>query len=414
MNPLATVARFHKALRLASYYWHGPLVLRGKVYHVRFQFEGREIKFTTKTGDRKLAEDIEQRRRQELIESLHGIPIHTKDRTQPVRDALAEYFTRYKLAKVDRSAGSLKAVHHRINRLNEFFRNRMVGQLTVKDVTDYQAHRRQKMGMAVATINQEVGILLRGIGKRGRQLREAMKDEGVKTRLDGKPTVEGIPFSVEEQDLLLRLAEDSGSPFLPFALRIAFNTGMRHREISGIAIAQIDFALRVINIEDAKTPAGVRPIPLSGALGEAFDKYMRWYVGRFGEIQPDWYLFPGGHLSKSDPTKHVQTFDQSWQLLRKRARLEDRRFHDCRHTLITEMVERGVHPELIRQLVGHVSEKVIRKYSRVRREAKRAVLDDITAYREEMRAKNVIPISAKKPVAASAKKPAAKKRAASR
>ena len=51
------------------------------------------------------------------------------------------------------------------------------------------------------------------------------------------------------------------------------------------------------------------------------------------------------------------------------------RWHDNRHTLITELAESGVGDETIMSLAGHVSRQMLSRYSHIRMQAKRDALD---------------------------------------
>ena len=53
------------------------------------------------------------------------------------------------------------------------------------------------------------------------------------------------------------------------------------------------------------------------------------------------------------------------------------RWHDNRHTLVTELAESGAGDEVIMSIAGHVSRAMLSRYSHVRMEAKRRALDDI-------------------------------------
>jgi integrase len=55
------------------------------------------------------------------------------------------------------------------------------------------------------------------------------------------------------------------------------------------------------------------------------------------------------------------------------------RWHDNRHTLITELAESGAGDEVIMSIAGHVSRAMLSRYSHVRMEAKRRALDEIAA-----------------------------------
>ena len=51
------------------------------------------------------------------------------------------------------------------------------------------------------------------------------------------------------------------------------------------------------------------------------------------------------------------------------------RWHDNRHTLITDLAESGAADETIRDIAGHVSKQMLKHYSHIRMEAKRNALE---------------------------------------
>jgi regulator of PEP synthase PpsR (kinase-PPPase family) len=55
------------------------------------------------------------------------------------------------------------------------------------------------------------------------------------------------------------------------------------------------------------------------------------------------------------------------------------RWHDNRHTLVTELAESGAGDEAIMSIAGHVSRAMLSRYSHVRMEAKRRALDEIAS-----------------------------------
>jgi len=55
------------------------------------------------------------------------------------------------------------------------------------------------------------------------------------------------------------------------------------------------------------------------------------------------------------------------------------RWHDNRHTLITDLAESGAGDETIRDIAGHVSKQMLKHYSHIRMEAKRRALESIVA-----------------------------------
>jgi hypothetical protein len=68
----------------------------------------------------------------------------------------------------------------------------------------------------------------------------------------------------------------------------------------------------------------------------------------------------------------------AWIKVRQKAEVKGR-WHDNRHTLVTELAESGAGDEVIMGIAGHVSRAMLSRYSHVRMEAKRRALDEIAA-----------------------------------
>jgi hypothetical protein len=77
-------------------------------------------------------------------------------------------------------------------------------------------------------------------------------------------------------------------------------------------------------------------------------------------------------------TRPVTTLRTAWTKVRKEAKVVGR-WHDNRHTLVTELSESGAGDEVIMSIAGHVSRAMLSRYSHVRMEAKRRALDEIAA-----------------------------------
>lgn len=61
------------------------------------------------------------------------------------------------------------------------------------------------------------------------------------------------------------------------------------------------------------------------------------------------------------------------------AQLPGLRFHNLRHTIITEMAETGVQDNVMESIGGHLSRRMLEQCSHIRMEAKRKVLEELNA-----------------------------------
>ena len=93
---------------------------------------------------------------------------------------------------------------------------------------------------------------------------------------------------------------------------------------------------------------------------------------------PEWYVFPAGKGQPNDPTRPVTTLRTAWITVRDKAKVVGR-WHDNRHTLVTELAECGAGDEVTMSIAGHVSRAMLSRYSHVRMEAKRRARDEIAA-----------------------------------
>ncbi len=157
---------------------------------------------------------------------------------------------------------------------------------------------------------------------------------------------------------------------------LALHAGMRDAEIRGLQWGRVDLRDAMITIGDAKTEAGEgRTIPLNSDVQGALVAHARWYLERFGETRPEWYLFPFGQPQPTEPARPMTSLKTVWARIKKDAKVTGR-WHDNRHTFITDLAESGeAGDETIRDLAGHVSKNMLKHYSHIRTEAKRRAVD---------------------------------------
>jgi integrase len=252
----------------------------------------------------------------------------------------------------------------------------MAVDITEQTVTAYQTTR-LKEDAAPKTINEEVGFLLRLLGEAGDVIRTRLRRR--KALKLAVPRGPGKAYTPEEKSAMLAAAKAARSRAIYPALMLALNTGERDAEIRGLQWERVDLTKAILTVGVSKTEAGEgRTIPLNSVLLGAMVEYSKWYTLRFGTIQPEWFVFPFGKPRPTDPTRPMVTLKTSWSNVRKAAKVTGR-WHDNRHTLITDLAESGAGDETIRDIAGHVSKQMLKHYSHIRMEAKRKALESIVA-----------------------------------
>jgi len=127
----------------------------------------------------------------------------------------------------------------------------------------------------------------------------------------------------------------------------------------------------------------------------------------FGGLQPEHFAFPSCENDHIDPTKPQKSWRSAWRRLTRAVQCascgriqspaatcgnEDcsadirgllsstagLRFHDLRHHAITELAESQASDQTIMAIAGHVSPRMLARYSHVRLEAKRDALEALS------------------------------------
>jgi integrase len=253
----------------------------------------------------------------------------------------------------------------------------MAVDISERTVLKYQTDRLSE-GASPKTVNEEVGFLLRLLPVAHADAIRAQLKQQKKLKLKVNKRV-GKAYSEEEKRQLLDAAKTAKrSKGIYLVTMLAQHAGRRDKEIRTLQWSGLDLVERLVTVGESKTDAGTgRTIPMNAELCAAAVEYAKWYTSRFGATQPDWYVFPAGRPRPNDPTKPQSSIKTAWRNARKKANVEGR-FHDNRHTFVTDLVESGAGDEVIRDMAGHVSKDMLKHYSHIRMQAKRRAVEALT------------------------------------
>ncbi len=141
------------------------------------------------------------------------------------------------------------------------------------------------------------------------------------------------------------------------AIRLLLLTGCRRNEILTLGWDDIDRSAGELRLLDSKT--GPRPVPLTPAVERV--------LARIPRIEGNPWVIAG--RDRSDRLKRIDPF---WNKLRARARLEDVRLHDFRHSFASQALEIGEGLPVIARLLGHRTVMTTVKYAHLARDTERA------------------------------------------
>lgn len=243
--------------------------------------------------------------------------------------------------------------------------------ITREVIERFQARRRAE-GAKNRTVNMDVGAL-RQVLKRFKQWRRLEDDVTMLTEKGGAPI--GRALTGDEQRRLLEMAQSNDEwEHVYCAAVLAGNTSMRGCEVKQIRRRDVDHDKHLIHIRNSKNETSKRVIPLNAPALAAVERMLA-RADKLGHTNPDHYLWCASQYHKFDPTEPAANWNSAWRALRTAAGLPWLRFHDLRHTVVTELLEAGEPDHVVESITGHLSRRMLEHYSHVRIKAKKDALD---------------------------------------
>jgi len=288
--------------------------------------------------------------------------------------------------KLELSPSSYLKEKQLLVRPREYFQATPLNKISAERLIDYREWRAAQ-SVGAAMLNMEIGVIRR-ILKRAK-LWHTLAD-------DVKPLKEprsiGRAMTPDEKTQLLETASLKPEwETACWATILALSTTMRACEIKALRWRDINLLDETLTVPKSKTEAGERIIPLTPDAYEVLVK-LRARAEMFGNVESSHFVFAtfkpvgrfdgkkmlGMHASSFDPTRPIGSWKKAWRKLREKAGLKGLRFHDLRHHAVTELAESGASEQTILAIAGHVSRRMLERYSHIRLEAKRNALQALT------------------------------------
>jgi integrase len=307
------------------------LYKRGNQYWTAIWIDGVRTMRSLETSNRRQAETLEQRLRDELHTKRFQLPNLKPEML------FGELYGRF-LAE-----GEVKPHHRdRAKMFLPFFSEMPIGQITKNDIVRYRKYRHEKhrrmqakedqKKLSETTVNRDIEVI--------RHLLFWAADEGfiaanpiarirmVRERGKRRPVM-----SVAEEIKLLEACSDHLRPIVIAAL----DTGMRRGELLNQLWEHVDFDRNLLSVTHSKTAEGEhRSVPLTTRVRTMLDANRK----DSGLI----FTYDG------KPIRRPKT---GWAAALRRAGLAHYRIHDLRHTFNSRLVEAGVIADIRKALMGH-------------------------------------------------------------
>ncbi len=308
---------------------------------------GAKIKrWKTGTPNRTLAKQQEAMIKTDLMKGL----VKSEQAQGPVAfKALAEMYLA--APDVKRQASYPVKVSTVQKRFIPAFRDMLVQAIRPTLIEKYRELRRQEVGyhgklVTPATLNRDMALLKHMFSY---AIREGWQDRNPvrKVKFEKENNVRDRVLEPEEFDWL----QKHSAPHLQAINLMAYQTAMRSGEILGLTWDRVDWKAGLIRLqaEDTKTDEA-RLVPLTAELTDLLrDLYKVRYLH-----EPHVFLANG---------QSVGSVKTAFKAACRRAKIKGFRFHDFRHTAVTNMRRAGIDHLTIMKITGHKTLEVFKRYN---------------------------------------------------
>ncbi|WP_315920361.1 site-specific integrase [Mesorhizobium sp. SP-1A] len=242
----------------------------------------------------------------------------------------------------------------------------------IADISDATVARliakRRGEDVSNATVNRTVTQPLRALLRRARRTwKQSVQDIEWKDHFLKEPQERIREASAEEEAKLMASIRGDYAP----ALRFALLTGCRRAEIVGLQWKDVDFFNREFRVRGKGERD--RTIPMTEAIFA-----LLWALKDHHKTAVFTYLVkrprPGAKRGTREPIT-TQGFKTEWRRTRNRAKIENYRFHDTRHTAATRLVRATGNLKLAQKLLGHSEIATTSRYAHVTKDDLRAGME---------------------------------------
>ena len=313
-----------------------------KVWQMSFFVNGRQIRRSTGTTNEKLAEKIHAKVLTQITEDKWFDK--PKDEKKSVDEMIDKYLSEYSILKTPNGEARDQSI---AKNLRKFFRGLLLKAVSPATIVQYKAFRRKKP-VKPATLERELCFLKRAFNLAVYEWEWIEKNPVARISKEKFNNEVERWLSFDEEKSLL----NSCSEPLKSIVIIALNTGMRQHEILDLEWQNVDLSRKIATIIRSKN-GEIRSIPLNH---RAFN-----VLCSGANLRPlkSKYVFSSSAGTRIERRNLLRDFYKA----RKKAKLENFRFHDLRHTFATRLVQAGIDIYTVSKLLGHKDIRMTQRYS---------------------------------------------------
>jgi integrase len=330
---------------------------RGEIYWMVFTFNGKRIQQSTRTRNKRDAEEIERAYRTQLAKGEVGIM--PKKEVPTFSQAVKEFLVWSKSEHREKS-NTQQGYGWSCKSLLLFFKELPLDQIEPQDVERYKIWRGKQPSknqknlklkpeelatISNATINRELACL------------RIIINRYIKNDFLTKNPVSKVKFLKENLDRWRVLTDKEEELYLTEASQplqdiatLMLECGCRPEELFRLECKNVNLEIGYLFIPFGKTQNAKRRIPLSMRAAMVLDRRLRENNSK--------YIFVNERTGNP-----VTTLKKAHQGALKRSKIDPLRIYDLRHTFASRFVESGGDLITLKDLLGHASLQMVLRYA---------------------------------------------------
>lgn len=318
------------------------LYKQNEVWYVRLYVNGRRIRKSTGTDNKRLAEDIYAKMKMEIREGRYFQKDQGNKRT--FKEMADKYMAEYAIKK---ASTSMLRDTISLKHLLPTFGNKLLSQVTPNLISKYKVQRAQE-GASASSINKELAFSKHAFSIAIREWEWTRDNPFTRISMEKLPQPRVRYLTKEEFDRLYQACNDRLKPIVMFAVY----TGIRQDNILSLTWQQVDLNRGTIVLENTKN---------GDRLGLPINQIVKDLLMELKKIKhiKGQYVFYSLNGTKLDGGKIRKWFKQAC----KKAGVEDCTFHTLRHTFASWLVQNSVDLYRVQRLLGHKTGEMTRRYA---------------------------------------------------
>jgi integrase len=315
----------------------------GGKWYINYRQNGRQIKRSTKTTNKKLAE-IKLKELEVRLFKGEPEPLIAKEAP---KNPLAEFFRRYiEFSDATKAAATRISDTYRIRQMQDYFARRGIKHL--EDITPGEIQLFQTFIMAdhnARSYNNFINLLKSMLNKAVEW--GVIKSSPIKGCKPLKVPKKVRYFSKEEIEGLYAQADGD----MKLLLNLALYAGLRRNELYFLRWKDIDMKHRQIHVRPHGdfTPKNKKSatVPINSKLLSILNSV----YPKSKDVDDSQYVFAKYH--RPDWVDPTHSLSKQFSYLAKKAGIRDIGLHDCRHTFASYLVQKGTPLLVVKELLRH-------------------------------------------------------------